>query len=106
MLGTAVIGIALAGCADNLIPQPCKVAVSAPYQDSPNALRTLGSVPPFSLNPTDSTAPTMGAVVINACVDAKGKLTADPEIAGSSGNPQLDTAAMKIAKSPLQRVDV
>jgi len=98
VLGAALIGITLVGCAYDPIPPDCKVVVSAPYLDSPNALRTLGPIPPFSLIPTDSTAPTLGTAVINACVDAKGKLTAVPEIAGSSGNPQLDAAAMKIAR--------
>jgi len=96
-LTAALIGIALPGCADHPIPPPCKIVVSAPQLDSPDALPTLGSIPAFSLNSTDSSAPTLGTVVINAYVDDKGNLTSYPEIAGSSGNPKLDTAAMKIA---------
>lgn len=38
-----------------------------------------------------------GAPVINACVDAEGRLTAPPMIVRSSGSPRLDAAAIKMA---------
>lgn len=72
--------------------------MSAPHLDTPNALRSLGPIPPFSINSPDSTAPALGAVIVNACIDAKGNLAGRPEVAKSSGISRLDVMAMKVAR--------
>jgi len=97
MLMKALAAIALAVYAEETSTR-CRVMVSAPHLDSPEALRSLGSIPPFSVNSTDSTAPALGAVIVDACVDAKGNLARNPQVAKSSGNSRLDAAALELAK--------
>lgn len=40
-----------------------------------------------------------GAAIIHICVDTQGKLTEPPSLAGSSGNNELDTAAINLANA-------
>ena len=40
-----------------------------------------------------------GAPIVLACVSADGKLVGEPEIVQSSGFPELDAAAIKVAKA-------
>jgi len=40
-----------------------------------------------------------GTVIIHVCVDAQGKLTVPPSLAESSGNDELDTAAINLANA-------
>lgn len=40
-----------------------------------------------------------GAVTLNVCVDATGRLTATPVVAGSSGSPRLDAGAVRLASA-------
>lgn len=40
-----------------------------------------------------------GAVTLNVCVDAAGRLTATPVVAGSSGSPRLDGGAVRLASA-------
>ena len=40
-----------------------------------------------------------GAPIVMACVGADGKLLREPEIAQTSGFPELDDAAIKVAKN-------
>ncbi|MFO1400054.1 MAG: TonB family protein [Steroidobacteraceae bacterium] len=40
-----------------------------------------------------------GAVTVRACVDAAGRLTADPIVAGSSGDALFDASALELARA-------
>jgi hypothetical protein len=42
---------------------------------------------------------TVGAVLLNVCTDARGKLTADPTLVQSSGSAGLDLGALRLAKA-------
>jgi TonB family protein len=47
---------------------------------------------------TASSAATRGQPVLRVCVDSSGALNGEPQIATSSGNAQLDEAALQVAK--------
>jgi TonB family protein len=44
-------------------------------------------------------APAVGGAEVRVCADVSGKLTRDPVITRSSGDPALDQAALRIARS-------
>jgi TonB family protein len=40
-----------------------------------------------------------GIATVQVCVDARGRLTADPTLAASSGSSRLDEASLRVARA-------
>lgn len=72
-------------------PRAIHLEQGGPAARFPN---TADYYPPISRRMGES-----GAATIEVCVDAGGRLTADPTLAASSGSVRLDTAALRLAKA-------
>jgi TonB family protein len=74
-----------AGCVNTPLAPPARPTEAAnPMDYYPNAAQGRGE---------------QGAPIVMACVGADGKLLREPEITESSGFPELDAAAIKVAKA-------
>jgi len=83
-------------------PQPPGTTGTSPLRD---IVRVQGGVGPTFPHPGDyypdasRRLEEQGAAVLRVCVDAAGRLTADPVGTESSGSGRLDAAAIKLAKA-------
>jgi TonB family protein len=84
-------------------PAPPLVTSTSP--PSRSVTRILGRTGPSFPHPSDFypdasiRAGEEGAAVLNVCVDAAGRLTADPVTSESSGRARLDAAALRLARA-------
>jgi TonB family protein len=83
-------------------PQDSKLPPPAP----PQAINRVLGGPGRGFPNTDDYYPSVarrmgerGVVAVSVCVDAKGRLTADPTLAQSSGSASLDEGGLKLAKA-------
>jgi periplasmic protein TonB len=83
-------------------PQDTKLPPPTP----PNAINRVLGGPGKGFPNTDDYYPSVarrmgerGVVAVSVCVDAKGRLTADPTLAQSSGSASLDEGGLKLAKA-------
>jgi TonB family protein len=89
---------------EGTLPEPPQVAPPPPSMP-PTVNRVQGG-PGVGFPSTDDFYPDAsirmgekGAATVKACVDAKGRLTSEPEIIESTGSSRLDEAAVKLAKA-------
>lgn len=83
-------------------PQDTKLRPPTP----PKAINRILGGPGKGFPNTDDYYPSVarrmgekGVVAVSVCVDAKGRLTADPKLAQSSGSASLDEGGLKLAKA-------
>jgi TonB family protein len=77
-----------------------KAAPGKRVQTSDPPARTTEVANPIDYYPQDAKRlEEQGAAIVQACVGADSKLLREPEIVESSGFPQLDDAAIKVAKA-------
>jgi periplasmic protein TonB len=79
---------------------------AAPPQPAPKAANRVGGGPGKGFPNTEDYYPSAskrlgeaGSVVVHACVNQGGKLTEEPTVQTTSGNPRLDEGAVKLAKA-------
>jgi protein TonB len=82
------------------------VADPTPFQQPPAAVKPVSGGPGKGFPNSDDYYPPaarrlgeQGATAMQVCVDPNGKLTAEPQVARSSGSPRLDEGAIKLAKA-------
>jgi TonB family protein len=73
---------------------------AATASTAPAATTTALAVAAGTAAPAPAAAqPAAGAAEVRVCADESGRLTQEPVITRSSGNPGLDQAALRIARS-------
>lgn len=79
-------------------PQPPPPPPQPTSRPTPPKIKSMPATedyyPPSSIRNEEQ-----GSSTIEACVDAKGKLTKEPVVRGSSGFPKLDEAAVKMTRA-------
>ncbi|MBV8854855.1 MAG: energy transducer TonB [Sinobacteraceae bacterium] len=80
--------------------------VTAPPPPPPKATNRVSGGPGKNFPNTEDYYPSAskrlgesGSVIVHACVNASGKLTEEPTVQTTSGNPRLDEGAVKLAKA-------
>jgi TonB family protein len=89
--GTPITAIPTAGPARTSSPPPVTRVTGGPAAGFPN---TADYYPSLSRQLGES-----GAVTVDVCVDAHGRLTGDPQIQDSSGVARLDAGALALARA-------
>lgn len=77
----------------------CGPSTSAEQPTPGPANMTSGANPVEFYPPASKRRAEQGTPIVKACVGASGELLRDPEVAVSSGFPELDAAAIKVAKA-------
>jgi TonB family protein len=98
LFACALIAAMHVGCQSNTAG--AKAARGKPVQTADPPARPTEVANPIDYYPPDAKRrEEQGAPIVQACVGADSKLLREPEIVESSGFPQLDDAAIKIAKA-------
>jgi periplasmic protein TonB len=85
----------------NVTDKPAPAVVAPPAPRVVMAPAKIGRMPSSEdyYPAASKRAEEQGSATVRVCVDAKGKLTGDPQIAQSSGFPRLDEGAVKLARA-------
>jgi len=93
---TAAAGTAATTAATGGVAAQSAAAQSAVAQGAVASAAVSGAV---AATPTPAAQPSGAAAEVRVCVDATGRLTQEPVIIRTSGDPGLDEAALRIARS-------